>query len=321
MQENKVISSYECMNSCILNHLRKQNILLNGSDIFFSGKGYIVRYRHGSVTQISTNGYEANFEFLRRYGINYNFGQVEPTKTNLLKCLESSNPITIRMSSDFLTYDSIFSQTEGASHFINILMYDEKIRKFLVVDGNVPSLQTGTFYGWVEEDSILGGWQRKCGEILQLLLCPDNSLDNINERVTYDANKNVKCAIEKYLNGKRGKFIGDAKGECAIIEMIKEMSKCCEKPGFRMITREANFRIRVDGFLGGKKFLLEKMQLQNNNIANEYKEIVDDWSRWCMLLLKSGIVNEKKTFLLVCERSKVIINKERNLLETFLDFI
>lgn len=311
-------SSYECMNSCILNHLRNQNILLNGSDIFFSGKGYTVRYRHGSITKISTNGYEANFEFLRKYGINYNFGRVEPTKKNLLRYLEGSNPITIRTSSDFLTYDPVFSQTDGASHFINILMYDKQLRKFLVVDGNVPSLQTGTFYGWVEEKDILGGWQRKCGEILQLLLYQSKGVDSIDKRVAHDANKNVKSAVEKYLNGRKGFLIGVADGEHAIIEMIKDMSKYCGKPEFRAITRDANFRIRVDGFMGLKKFLLEKMQLQKKSIADEYKDIIEDWSRWCMLLLKSGITNEEKIFSLVCERSEVIIKKERNVLETFL---
>lgn len=63
---------------------------------------------------------------------------------------------TIRRVSDFLTYDRVFSQTSGASHFINVLKYSKERRQLFIADGDIPSVKTNGFSGW---------WQ---GKILQV---------------------------------------------------------------------------------------------------------------------------------------------------------
>ncbi len=80
----KVLKSYECMNACILNHMNRAGMEINGSDLFFSDRGYPVSYKKGSLTRIVSEGYEANFRFLDRYGLDYKFGYLH--RNVYIKC-------------------------------------------------------------------------------------------------------------------------------------------------------------------------------------------------------------------------------------------
>lgn len=250
----EVLKSYECMNACILNHMNRAGIKINGSDIFFSGGGYPVSYKKGSLTHIVSDGYEANFRFLDQYGLDYKFGRILPEKNSLLSFLENSDAITIRMVSDFLTYDPVFSQTSGASHFINILKYDSDKMRFYIADGDVPSAETGTYLGWLEESDVLKGWEIKCGEIFVLKLPEGLDREKICQRVREEADSQVNRSIKCYLDGADHFWLSRSTGEKAISRMVKEMGKYVEKKDFRDITIDANFRLRVDGYIGAKKF-------------------------------------------------------------------
>lgn len=314
----KVLKSYECMNACILNHMNRAGIKINGSDIFFSGRGYPVSYKKGSLTRIVSDGYEANFRFLDRYGIDYKFGRVSPEKNSLLSFLENSDAITIRMVSDFLTYDPVFSQTSGASHFINILKYDSDKMRFYIADGDVPSAETGTYLGWLEESDVLKGWEIKCGEIFVLKLPEGLDQKEFCQCVREEANSQVKQSIKCYLDGTDHFWLSRSTGEKAISCMVKEMGRYVEKRDFRDITIDANFHLRVDGYMGAKKFLLEKLWEQGKTkLVEEYKALIDRWSKWCMLLLKSGLVAMPESFSFVKQRMEELVQQEHHILEKY----
>ena len=319
LREMKIFKSYECMNACILNHINRFGAKISGSDIFFSGRGYPISSQKGKVTRISSEGYEANFRFMNQYGVEYKFGRVPPEKELLLSLLESSDAITIRTASDFLTYDPVFSQTSGASHFINILDYNDNKKEFYIVDGDVPSAQTGVYAGWLNESDVMNGWAAKRGEILTLTLS-GNIIESKRfcQKVREDANNQVKQSITQYLKGKNHFFRGCSTGEEAIICMIQVIEKYLCKKDFREITMDANFRLRVDGYMGAKKFLLEKLREQKKiRMAEEYKELIDRWSRWCMLLLKSGLSATVENFSIVKNRMQELIQQEHRILERY----
>ncbi len=319
MSERKTIPSYECMNACILNYFRQEGISISGSDIFFSGVGYPVHYQKGSLTRIKTEGYDSNFRFLKKYNVNYQFRKVKADKDTLIDLLQQPYTITIRMISDYLTYDRVFSQTSGASHFINIISYDRESRKFFIVDGDVPSMETGCFSGWVDEEDIVKGWQIMQGEVLQMDLSSVVSKVDLAQKARQDANENIRVAVENYLYAKQRLFSGEVFGEKAIITMVDQLGNYVERSEFREITGDANFRLRVNGYIGAKKFLLEKIKEQGKvNLAKEYQGIIDAWLRWCMLLLKCGMSSKQEHFILVKERMEEIVTKERNILEKLL---
>lgn len=314
----EVLKSYECMNACILNHMNRAGIKINGSDIFFSGGGYPVSYKKGSLTQIVSDAYEANFCFLDRYGLDYKFGRILPERKSLLSFLENSEAITIKMVSDFLTYDPVFSQTNGASHFINIQKYDSDKMRFYIEDGDVPSAETGTYLGWLDESNVLKGWEISCGEIFVLKLPENLDREKICQRVREEANSQVKRSIKCYLDGADHFWLSRSTGEKAISRMVKEMGKYVEKGDFRDITIDANFRLRVDGYMGAKKFLLEKLWEQGKTkLAEEYKILIERWSKWCMLLLKSGIVATAESFSFVKQRMEELVQQEHHILEKY----
>lgn len=186
----KVLKSYECMNACILNHMNRAGMEINGSDIFFSGGGYPVSYKKGSLTHIVSDGYETNSQ--------------------------------------------------------------------------------------------------------------------------------VKRSIKCYLDGTDHFWLSRSTGEKAISCMVKEMGKYVEKKDFRDITIDANLRLRVDGYMGAKKFLLEKLWEQGKTkLAEEYKILIDRWSKWCMLLLKSGLVATPENFSFVKQRMEELVQQEHHILEKY----
>lgn len=310
-----IVKSFECMNACITNHMKQAGIDISGSDIFFGGGGYPITYKKGSLTHISSKGYEANFRFLDECGISYRFGRVYPTKEALLERLQEPYTVTVRMVSDFLTYDRVFSQTSGASHFINVLKYSKEKRQFFIVDGDIPSAKTSCFSGWVDEEDIICGWKEQRGEILQLDLTAHLQKTESRKWVRERANKNVRQGLELYLKGKKKVLSGQVTGEKAICCMIQQLGKYVERQEFNLLVVDANFRLHVNGFLGMKNFLLEKLNEQSSPLIGEYESVVNDWLRWCMLLLKSGIVNTAENFYKVTARMEEIVNRERNVLE------
>ena len=222
------------------------------------------------------------------------------------------------MVSDFLTYDPVFSQTSGASHFINILKYDSDKMRFYIEDGDVPSAETGTYLGWLDESNVLKGWEINCGEIFVLKLPENLNREKICQRVREEADSQVNRSIKCYLDGADHFWLSRSTGEKAISRMVKEMGKYVEKKDFRDITIDANFRLRVDGYMGAKKFLLEKLWEQGKTkLAEEYKSLIERWSKWCMLLLKSGLVATAESFSFVKQRMEELVQQEHHILEKY----
>lgn len=314
--ETNIKKSFECMNACILNHLNSAGMNISGSDIFFCGRGYPVYYQKGTLTQIKSEGYDANFRFLNQYGIDYRFGRISPTADTMKRLLQESYTVTIRMISDCLLYDKVFSQTSGASHFINVLAYDKTIKQFYIVDGDVPSATTGCYAGWISEKELIRGWELKGGETLQMDFSKISENKDFCHFVREEANRQLKPAVQEYLNGKRPLLGDKITGKKAIYFMIKQLSRYAGKCGFRELTRDANFRLRVDGFMGSKYFLLEKLKEQNLVTATGYESILQGWSRWCMLLLKSGLApSQVEGMELVEKRMEELMTSEEQCLE------
>lgn len=127
-------------------------------------------------------------------------------------------------------------------------------------------------------------------------------------------NRSIKC----YLDGTDHFWRSRSTGEKAISCMVKEMGRYVEKRDFRDITIDANFRLRVDGYMGAKKFLLEKLWEQGKTkLAEEYKILIDRWSKWCMLLLKSGLVATAESFSFVKQRMEELVQQEHHILEKY----
>ena len=314
----RVLRSYECLNACIINHLNLKGITLSGSDVYFVGEGFFVNYEKGSLTKISTEGYDANFRFLEMMQIPYKFGCVNPTKQLLMELLGMPYTITIRMVSDCLSYDYAFAQTSGATHFINVLEYDDSREQVYIVDGDVPTIDTGCFSGWIDVEELLRGWILKGGELLQLDLRSHIVKKMRLTCVKQIANKQVVFMINQYLLGKKRWLCSTVTGQYALEFMIEQLAKYVETKKFTELIIQANFRIRINGVMGAKYFLLEKFIEQKSKVAEDYRQIVQNWSRWCMLLLKSGYSNKREAFALVQKRLYDLMSAEEICLKKYL---
>ncbi len=255
---------------------------------------------------------------MKRCGIKYCFERVIPEKETLLRFLEGTSSISVCMASDFLTYNSVFAQTGGASHFINILDYNSKSKKFYIVDGDVPSAKTGYYSGWIDEVDVLNGWGRMHGIILRIILPEGRDWKTLFHEVRMKANEQVEKAIKKYIDGKNKFYSSKVTGKEAIRCMVRELETYVGSFDFKQITRNVNFSVRVNGFISSKLFLLEKLRQQKIGSFREYEQVIQKWSQWCILLLKSGLIGRKDYFMYVKERMEMLVDHEQIILEGIL---
>lgn len=316
---DEVKVSYECMNACLVNHFRRAGIDIAGSDIYFSGSGHPVFYKKGSKVKIASEGFDANFRFLEKYKVPYFFGRLTPEKKVLKECLEKSDYVTIRMSSEFITYNRVFAQTRGATHFVNVIAYDEQKDSFYIEDGDVPTTKKGSFAGWIPASEIEMSWMFVDGETLQLDLRDYQITEELIQQIKSDACEQVGKAIEEYLSKEDRKLSLKVYGQKALVYMLRDVKKVVGRQDLRELTTDMNTRMRINGYMGFKEFMLEKMQeAKHTELAIEYEQLIDGWSKWCMLLLRSGIRGDMESFVSLQTRLEELNAKEEQILRGLL---
>lgn len=307
----KTLQGYECLSSCIGNYLMYDGININASDIFFLGNGFNITYNINEKI-IKTDMYEANFKFMNLFGVKYeqkSFTDRISAIEFLKKSVLCEKKVIIKVSSSFIKYNRVFSQSNNSPHYINVIGIKQD--EVYISDGFVPTRIASVYEGWISLDQIVSAWEAM--EYRCLIL----NFDKIN----FDKNmieNNIKFKIQKgiksYLDG--GIYSDFCYGVTAARKLLSELNELILKDNFYESVVFMNYQLRVYGFLSSKNMILAKIRDfgLSANVCEGYENVINMWEKVLLLLIKVGISKKLDTLDELISTVDDCIENERSVL-------
>lgn len=301
--------SYECLNACISGYMYNCGIKVAPEDIFFIGKGYNLTVTNEGMPIIGAKLYESNFRFLDFCNVKYVSGHFDENidvKEVISKYISNGDMLSIMVSSELLTHNRVFVQTEGSPHYLNILAENEN--EYLIADGYVPTMDPTTFIGYVEKESIIAafkklGFRYFMGEynlfakdLAEIQNAADNSFkEYVKDFIALDARKKLLEQVFEYVDNL---FATQA-----------------DKEVIRGTVVSINYHLKIYGFITIKRYALNKIAklLNNSELTVQYTDIVARWNKICMSLLKAGFSAKEEKFGQVKNSIRALLEDEKAL--------
>lgn len=308
-QGYNTILGYECLNACLANYMNFYNLDVSTSDIFFGGDGFNISVKNDFYFELESNLYLSNFNFLDNFNFNYSYGKCVENPIDFLRnSILGNKAISLKVSSEFLTYNRVFKQTKNATHFINAIGLEEDKNKIYISDGFVPTKVPTIYQGWVNLDDILRGWEEKKYEVL----CMRNFNDSI------------KCSREQILlKVKEGitRYLYENKIIDKMLKYIRH--EFYKKNDISQVILKCNYELKIYGFISSKRFLLSWVDknLHNDLISSEYSKIIIKWNDFCDMILKFGFNKKYESLKKAEEYADALMEDEAKLLHTLLSQI
>ncbi len=310
------VQSFDCINACVLNYLQYYNKPILGSDIFFVGGGFAISYEKNQKLYIGSKVYKTNFVFLDKMNIKYERDNSQDGNSALKlieHCIKNEKCICIRVASEVLEHSPVFKQTEGSSHYINIIGKNEINSRFYISDGYVPTYNPSIFEGWADCKEIMEAWNRMDYEYIVF------DIDNIKidiSNIQRMAHKNLKLNLINYLYPNDTNCNCKLFGEYAVKILFQDIQAMFESRDISNIIMDINYQLKIFGFLTSKKFILEKIRktFMDSGLCMDYDEIINRWNKLCLLLVKAGLSKDKARYNFVLVKTHELIHDERDIL-------
>lgn len=307
-----VQQGYECLSACLSNCFNQKKIKITGSDIFLLGDGCNVLYRQKDM-EIGTDIYIANYNFMNFLGLKYiNDTCDNEQKYFLSQCVKNRYGLCIKVGSKYLEYNRVFSQSDNSPHFINIL--DVNDDRVLICDGYVPEREATTFSGWLDLEKIVQAWKSMNYEYV---LLKDVSMVRTNNIKSVVLEK-MQRSINAYIKG--GKDAELYYGKDAILQLNRDIKKVFESSDAKEKVKNINYQLKIYGFISSKIMLLDSISRYVPQISctKEYKEIINNWNRYCILLIKSALSQRKEGYERTYNKCEEFVDRECDVLSKIL---
>jgi hypothetical protein len=313
----------ECLNACLYNYISAKGFNeLCHSDIFFIGKGLKIIYTgHPEERMIYSSQYESNIKFIKKFLPESKMDSVADCQLNGMKefltsQLWNNKNVIIQISSSRLPYNTVFQKKDNISHFINVIDYDGAEGKFYISDGCPPVTTEEIYEGWIEEEELLDNWESMGGKYL-ILDFENSKIFNETAGISYIkemSEREFKKQVNSYIKAKRGVIRNEFKGCESINTLLKDMVSLFEKkvPDTKKIVMNVHRQIKLNGFLQAKEFILDKAidMGKDRIICKEYEEIIRDWNKEMLLLVRAGIKIDIVEYRQIMEDIEVLTKRE-----------
>lgn len=310
-KEYQTLQSYECLNACLVGYLNYLGLKIKGFDLFFGGDGCDISFYEDNGLHIGAPIYEANFNFLDKWGIPYEHKRgLEPEEAmvRLRSAVESEECISIRVTSELLKHSPVFRQTSGAPHYLNILGLDEERKMVYISDGYVPAYHPEIYEGWVELDDIFTGWQSMRFDYIII-----SKVEWNKREITEYSAESFRKSIQLYLKPGLKNY-----GISSVIEMLLAVENIYEDCNIRMVAFDMNYQLKTYGFLTVKKFIYECLQYQKKEMKTllQYEMLLERWNRFCLFLMKAGVSGNLNEFIKLKNSALELTKMEQEILTT-----
>ena len=313
----KTILGYECLSACLSGYLFNRGINIDGSDIFFLGDGFVSEYEKEKMIY-RVNTYNCNFSFLQKYEIQYHYGTKNLQNEAcffLENCIKSERDIIIKVSSNCLKYNRIYNQPNGSPHCISIIGCKENF--FYISDGYIPMYNPVTFNGWISQKDIIEAWRK---ENFFYILLPESygtlmelKRTNVNVLVS----QKIKEGIDNYLFYNRLNCNSYFSGISALNAFLNDLISYADRTNnFKKLMFDINYNLKLYGFISYREMMLNELCKISMDycIINKFRNIVEKWKKWCLLLVKLGVLNKKEMLNDFIKETQKIISQENKVL-------
>lgn len=284
----------ECLNSCIYNYLKNDDINITQSDIFFYGGGFDIRYSWSNgIHKIKSKQYQANLPFIKnclKKSINDNM--IESIEGEMLgfiqKKILDGKKIILNVSSSNLQYNKAFDRGKIVQHYINLIGLDTQNKLVKISDGCAPVVGGGCFEDWLNIDEIIENWQLMNGHYIEL------HYDKIDvDEIKHRAYDNMKNGIKKYIHKDKAIFRTHLNGYQTIVRLFEDIGEMLQynMENSLNIIRNINEQLKIGGYLNSKRFLLEKMKeiKCDEELVSAYETIIKEYDMICLQTIKCVI--------------------------------
>lgn len=303
-----LVQGHECLSASIGNYLNYFCRDITGNELLIAGNGFNVTYDRKRKV-IGAPIYEANFCFMKKYGISYVCKKCsEEAEEFLYNCIKQKKKIILRVDARQLTYNRVFQQAVDSPHYVNLL--GENDRQFYLCDGYVPTRETSVYEGWINGDCLIRAW--KSMQYEYLILDYDKSLDT--SRILQDVGETLCGDLTKYITGgNEGQIFY---GQDAILQMIADLQKEYGGDHTKEQILQFNYQLRIYGFLSLKETLKEifSKRIEFEEILEEYNDVIAQWNRICMLLVKVAYARDATKWEKLNKRVSDCVVKEKNII-------
>lgn len=286
-KEYNLVQGHECLSACLGNYLNYLYPDLTGNEIIIAGEGFRVTY-DSEKKVIGTPFYDANFKFLRKYGILYKKNNCGKNQEEFIrKCIRAGKKMIIKVDASQLTYNRIFKQAKNTPHLLNIL--GEKENEFYICDGYVPTREASVFEGWVSCRSVIKAWKKMNTEYIIL----GKQIEIDSQKIKLDMMTILHKNIKEYITG--GSKDNISYGYTAILQLLEDIKKQMGKLDIQKLILEYNYQIKIFGFLSMKIILREILVKMNMmELANSYNDVIKYWNNICMFLVKMAFSKRER---------------------------
>ena len=303
-----VVQSYECLNAGLTNFLRIWGSKVAPEEIFFIGNGFCFRVENRKgFKRLVSDAYKSSFYYMDKMKIRYIHKFLEDISNPgqfVIDAILNRHFISLKIRSDYLTYNKVFMQTV-ANHYIDVIDYNEERNQLYIVDGNVPTMIPSSYAGWVDMDTIIEGWKWTNYEYIEFF-CPEHLPETLDTQFV--------SAIIDQLNGYLLKNSVET-GANAIVLLFEQISEL-QGDELAKTAKEINYQLRVDGFFASREYLLNGLTRYDgfDELIQEEENILQKWNLVCMMCIKVSISKKPEEITKLIHFVRSLVKMEKNVL-------
>lgn len=305
------------------------------------GNGF--RYVYNKDPKFHNNKYRIHsdvpttlYNFLDKFQIDHTLienMENEKAEKHLLQTLKNNEPLMIGVINNDMTYDLDFANhSKDWAHIIVVTGLDLDKQKVKISDGFIPSSPPRLFEGWHSYNIIKesrkkrNNWCYKIGyESVRKFKEQCNDVMLVEEHLV----PSLKKSIIELLDGK---IIGDSYyGIKALMKYHETLLNFTDyfDGDFEKELQQQNLDMKIEGFIDNKKYLYQVINqlsiIRNSNdlhnMAEQLKVNLEKWIKFCLMMVKVAISDDKSKMIVLANRFEEIYKEELEICNTILQYI
>lgn len=315
------LQGYECLSSCIVNHLQCEGLNVLPIDILMTNGKLQCRYNEkNSAPNIFTGLFESSFLFLDFNNITYEIGQIEKgDKYRFIEsCFMQDKKVIVCVAAQLLNYNSVYRTDDNVQHFINIIGVDAENDIIKVSDGCTPTYKDGIYENWIPGKVLFDAWEKMGARYITVNIA-DIIKDNFDETLRKKNFIRVmkKSNPESFMRF-RNNSITELRRYQKKVDNIVDSSSLLDQG----LLIQASRNLKINSIIAQKQIVLQYLEIikVDKKIIDEYRDLIYRWNNTSIAMIKISLSKQKDDIYMLKESLKNIIKLEKRSISDIIEY-